>query len=142
LIRVVARKPRVESALNIDEADRHVRELHTLSADERIYFFEVELADASEFAVTIHVTGERIGQHSILKTRSPVVANAIAAVLLQLEKATGKVPHVYFNWNEGRPVDNLFRFLFLGEGDTAPLTREVLRRAVADPTRRPIVHVS
>lgn len=142
LIRLVARKPRAEGATSLDQADRDIRALHTLSPDETIYFFEVELADASEFAVTLQVKGERVGHHCILTARSPVVANAIAAVLLQLEKVTGKVPHVYFNWNEGRPIDNLFRFVFLGEGDTAPLTREVIRRAVADPNRRPIVHVS
>jgi hypothetical protein len=142
LIRLVARKPRPENAQTLDEVDRSMREMHTLSADETIYFMEVQLVDASEFAATIHVHGERIGKHRVLKARSPVVANTIAAVLLHLESSTGKVPHVYFSWNEGRPVDNLFRFLFLGEGDTAPLTREVLRRAVTDPARRPIVHVS
>lgn len=142
LIRLVARKPRTETAESLDEVDRCIREMHTLSTEETIYFFEVQLADASEFAVNVKVTGERVGKHCILKARSPVVANTIAAVLLELEKFMGKVPHVYFSWNEGRPVDNMFRFLFLGEGDTAPLTREVLRRAMPDPARRPVVHVS
>ncbi len=34
---------------------------------------------------------------------------------------------------------NIFRFLFLGEGDAAPLTHEVLRKAVRDfaQARRP-----
>ncbi len=142
IIRLVARKPRNETAESLDDADRWIREMHTLSSDETLYFIEVQLADASEFAVTVQVTGERIGRHAILKARSPVVANTIAAILLNLEKMTGKVPHVYFSWNEGGPIYNLFRFLFLGEGDTAPLTREVLRRAMADPMRRPVVHVS
>jgi hypothetical protein len=142
LIRLVARKPRIDTAENLDSMDRSIRERHTLSQQETIYFFEVQLVDASEFRVTAKVTGERIGRHRVLKACSPVVANTIAAVLMQLEKRTGKVPHVYFSWNEGRPITNLFRFLFLGEGDTAPLTREVLRRAILDPAKRPIVHVS
>ena len=88
------------------------------------------------------MTGSRLGRHSILRAKSPVVANAIAATLIHLEKITGQVPHAYFEWNEGTPINNLFRFVFLGEGDTAPIAHEVLRRAIPNPERRPIIHVS
>ena len=71
-----------------------------------------------------------------------MVANSIAAVLMHVEKVTGRVPHIYFKWTEGNPVANMFRFLFLGEGDAAPITHEVLRKAVPDIARRPVVHVS
>ena len=57
-------------------------------------------------------------------------------------KRTGNVPHAYFKWKDGNPVANAFRFVFLGEGDAAPLTHEVLRRAVKDPDHLPVIHVS
>ncbi|HZS55023.1 MAG TPA: amino acid permease [Bryobacteraceae bacterium] len=142
LIRLVSRKPRPETEADLDEADRTLRYVHNLSPDERVYFFEVELGDASSFEETLVVRGERVGKHSVLRARSPVVANAIAAMLIYLEQTTGKPPHGYFAWNEGTPIGNIFRFLFLGEGDVAPLVREVLRRAVPNPKERPLVHVS
>ena len=36
---------------------------------------------------------------------------------------------------------NLLKFLFYGQGEIAPTTREVLRRAEPDRSRRPKVHV-
>jgi len=35
----------------------------------------------------------------------------------------------------------LLKYIAFGEGDTAPVTHEVLRQAVRDPNMRPIVHV-
>ncbi len=142
VIRLIARRPRKESEPALDAVDSKVRYFHSLSAEECICFFEVERGDASEFQEQLSVTGEKVGKHRVLRARSPVVANAIAALLIYLEKDTGQVPHVYFKWHEGNPIANLFAFLFFGEGDTAPLTHEVLRRAVQDPKHRPIVHVS
>lgn len=142
VMRLIARKPRFETAESLDTVDRAVRFAHNLPPDARLYFVEVERGDASEFRDVLQVTGERQGRHTILRARSPVVANAIAAMLIHFESATGRVPHAYFEWNEGNPVWNLFRFIFLGEGDTAPLTHEVLRRAIPDAKHRPVVHVS
>lgn len=71
-----------------------------------------------------------------------MIANAIAVMLIQLEKTTGRVPHAYFKWTEGNPIGNLFRFMLLGEGDVAPITHEVLRRAIRDVKHRPVIHVS
>lgn len=142
LIRVIARRPHVETEAALDAVAQYTRETYGLSPDEQIFFLEIERGDASQFEGALCVTGGKLGKHSVLRASSPVVANAIAAFLIYLEKRTGKVPHVYFHWTEGNPIGNLIRFLILGEGDVAPLAREVLRRAVPDPKHRPIVHVS
>ncbi len=142
IIHLVARRPRIETAEGLDLMDIEVRRFHNLSPNERIYVFQIVRSDASDFTECLKVTAESVGKHVVLKAASPVVANAVAAMLIHLEKTTGKVPHAYFKWTEGNPIGNLFQFLFLGEGDVAPIAHEVLRRAVTDPVHRPIIHVA
>jgi hypothetical protein len=141
VIRLIARKPGDDREEALDLKDKEVRWAHNIAPEERIYFFEVERGDASTFEKTLQITGQRIGSHVVLRAQSPAVANSIAALLIHLEHFTGKLPHAYFNWSEGNPMGNLLRFIFLGEGDVAPVTHEVLRRAIPDPQRRPLVHV-
>lgn len=108
---------------------------------EPILFFEVTPGDASEFSGVLRIRGENVDGFRVLRTESPAVPNAIAAFLLYLRNETGKLPHVYFGWSEGNPLSYLLKYIAFGEGDTAPVTHEVLRQAEKDPERRPIVHV-
>jgi hypothetical protein len=142
VIRLVAHRPRMQSADAFDLLDQEVRRIHGLSPEERVYIFEVERRDASEFTECLRVTSECVGKHVVLKAGSPVIANALAAMLIHLEKTTGQVPHAYCKWTEGNPIGNIFKFLFFGQGDVAPIAQEVLRRAVPDLKHRPIVHVA
>ncbi len=140
-IRLIAWNPR-NTSQDREQAKMELRALHGLVHDEFIYFVEVQRGDTSEFTETVAVQGFREGSNRVLRARSAAVANAIAALLIQLKQATGCIPQVYFHWTDVDPIVNLMRFIFLGEGDTAPLTHEILRRAIKDPAQRPIVHVS
>ena len=106
-----------------------------------VVFYEIETGDASEFKGRLMIRGIDIEGYKILRTQAPAVPNAIAAFLLYLRDKTGKIPHVYFGWSEGNPIMYLARYILLGEGDTAPVTREILRQAEPDPEMRPNVHV-
>jgi len=106
-----------------------------------ILFYEIDVGDASEFAGKLQISGLDVGGFKILRTKSPAVPNAIAALLLHIRDTTNKIPHVYFGWSEGNPIKYLIRYILFGEGDTAPVTREILRQAEPDPELRPSVHV-
>jgi hypothetical protein len=113
---------------------------HIPSSDP-VLFYEIELGDASEFKGKLKIRGVDIDGYKILRTSAPAVPNAIAALLMHLRDKTGKIPHVYFGWSEGNPASYLVRYILFGEGDTAPVTREILRQAEPDPELRPNVHV-
>ena len=61
--------------------------------------------------------------------------------MLYLRDKSKCIPHLYLGWTEGNPFVYILRYLFLGEGETAPVTREILRKAEPNPQIRPKVHV-
>jgi hypothetical protein len=140
-VRIIAHRPDKRTEEEYDKKERQAREDHSLDQGEPVLFLEVSQGDASEFREEIYVRGVLVGRHRILRCKSPAVPNAIAALLVHLRDRTGRIPHAYFGWTEGNPVTYVLKYLFLGEGDTAPVTREVLRRTIRQPLDRPRVHV-
>ena len=107
-----------------------------------VIFLEVYPADSSNFEEDLLVEGHSVHGYRVLRVRSGNVPNTLATILLTIRDLTGVVPSIYFEWTEGDPVSNMFRFLVTGVGEVAPVTREVLRQAERDRGRRPEVHVS
>jgi hypothetical protein len=140
-VRIITNRIDRGDALEYEQKEKEKRTDNHIPAGAPILFFEVTPGDASEFSGVLKVRGEKVDRFQILRTESPAVPNAIAAFLLFLRNETGKLPHVYFGWSEGNPVSYLLKYIAFGEGDTAPVTHEVLRQAEKDPEQRPIVHV-
>lgn len=140
-IAIIAHEPlRTSQEAYRDKLASAIEVSHLPLAQEAL-FLEVIVDDSSDFETELYVRGVVRHGYRILEVHGPVVPNTIASVLLHIRDVTGLMPHIYFRWTEGNPVTNLLRFLFLGEGEIAPVTREVLREAVPEVTNRPWVHV-
>jgi hypothetical protein len=124
--------------------EEETRTVHKLTEDEASFIFlEVSLTDPSDFAdEAVHIAGAEVdGGFRVLRCESPAIPNAIAALLLHLRDKTGTMPHAYFGWTEGHPLAYVFKYIFLGEGETAPVCREILREVERNPKRRPVIIV-
>ncbi|MCX5284841.1 amino acid transporter [Streptomyces sp. NBC_00198] len=141
-IRFIANEPDNRDITEYREKIEQIRADHDLPAQEDFVFLEVTVLDPSEFESVMNVRGEVLhGRYRILTLESSSIPNALAALLLHVRDTTGCIPHVYFEWTEGNPFTNFLRFFLFGQGEVAPVTREVLREAEPDRTRRPRVHV-
>lgn len=140
-VRVIANHPDERNTREYLLKEREEREASHIPSRDPVLFLEVTVQDASDFASPVQVTGEEIGGFRVLRAEGTAIPNTIAAVLLAMRDVLGKPPHAYFGWVEGNPLQYLARFIFFGEGDIAPTTREILRQAEPDPSKRPVVHV-
>jgi hypothetical protein len=141
VVRIIANRPDTGTVAEYDGKLREAYESHHLTETHAVLIVEVRLTDASEFVDRLVVHGVTVGKHRILRCTSLAIPNALAALLLHIRDRTGEPPHAYFGWTEGNPIAYLLKFLALGEGDVAPVTREVLRQAEPDPERRPRIHL-
>ena len=141
VMRLVARRLTGKPTDEFPELSSCIREAHHIPENEKLVFLEAEAGDTSDFDFVLCVQGRWENGHPVLRTCTPSIPNAFAAVLIDITKRTDKLAHIYFTWPEGNPLVLVFRFLFFGDGYTAPMTHEILREAVPTPERRPLVHV-
>ncbi|HEY5834144.1 MAG TPA: amino acid transporter, partial [Streptomyces sp.] len=141
-IRFIANEPDRRDPAEYRDKIHQIRADNDIPAEEDFVFVEVTVRDASEFESAVTVRGQVLhGRYRVLTLDGTSVPNALAALLLHVRELTDTKPHIYFEWTEGSPFANFLRFLLFGQGEVAPVTREVLREAEPDRDRRPRVHV-
>ncbi|MFF4398241.1 amino acid transporter [Streptomyces sp. NPDC001480] len=140
-IRFLANEPGERDKAEYRDKINQIRADNDLPEQEDFIFAEVTVTDPSEFEAELSVRGEVLhGRYRVLTLESSSVPNALAALLLHVRDTTGCIPHIYFEWTEGAPLANFLRFFLFGQGEVAPVTREVLREAEPNRERRPRVH--
>ncbi|WP_051809682.1 APC family permease [Actinoplanes subtropicus] len=141
-IRLVANEPDSRDVREYSEKIAQILADNDMADDRDVIFVEVTVSDASDFETDLPVRGEVMHhRYRVLRLESSSVPSALAALLLWIRDTTHRRPHVYFEWTEGSPVANFVRYLIFGQGEVAPVTREMLRQAEPDRSRRPHVHV-
>ncbi|WP_234698343.1 amino acid transporter [Lacisediminihabitans changchengi] len=141
-IRIIANEPDDGSAQEYNSKNKDERHHSHIPEKDKVIFLEVHKSDSSDFEEDLVVRGVDKHGYRVLEVRSGNIPNTIAAVLLRIRDETDVVPTIYFEWSEGSPISNLFKYLITGVGDVAPVTREVLRESEPNMKRRPSVHVS
>ncbi|MFC9930682.1 amino acid transporter [Streptomyces sp. NPDC127190] len=140
-IRFIANEPGARDKAEYRDKVEQIRADNDMPEQEDFVFVEVTVTDPSEFEAGLTVRGEVLhGRYRVLTVESSSIPNALAALLLHVRDMTGCTPHMYFEWTEGNPFTNFLRFFLFGQGEVAPVTREVLREAEPDRDRRPRVH--
>jgi hypothetical protein len=140
-IRLVAHEAVVGDAADFRHSVARVVEDNDIPAGSDVLLVEVSVTDPSDFEDDLLVRGRVVhGHYRVLTVESSSIPSALAALLLEIRDRTGRRPHVYFAWAEGNPTLNFLRYLCFGQGQLAPVTREILRRQEPDPQRRPHVH--
>ncbi|MEV6736268.1 amino acid transporter [Streptomyces sp. NPDC051104] len=141
-IRFIANEPDNRDLVEYRDKIEQIRNDNDLPPQEDFVFVEVTVRDPSEFESSMTVRGEVMhGRYRVLTLESSSIPNALAALMLHVRESTGCIPHIYFEWTEGNPFANFLRFFLFGQGEVAPVTREVLREAEPNRARRPRVHV-
>ncbi|MFJ5519502.1 amino acid transporter [Streptomyces griseoluteus] len=140
-IRFIANEPDRRDKAEYRDKIEQIRQDNDLPDQEDFVFVEVTVTDPSEFESVLTVRGEVLhDRYRVLTLESSSIPNGLAALLLHVRDSTGSIPGMYFEWTEGTPFANFLRFFLFGQGEVAPVTREVLREAEPDRARRPRVH--
>ena len=141
-IHIISHEPNDDTEAEYRNKSRDEHRFGNIPTGPPIIFLEVLPADPSDFEEDLRVHGVAKHGYRVLQVTSGNVPNTIAAVLLEIRDQTGIIPEIYFEWTQDNPISNMFKFLFTGHGEIAPVTREVLRESEPNAKRRPHVHVS
>ncbi|CAN5175744.1 APC family permease [soil metagenome] len=144
----IAKKPNGNTSDCFRSKEAQIRSKHRLPDDGTIVFLEVRKTDSSEFMHDLNVHRVDIDSYTVIHATHGSVSHGIIGFLYFVRDYTHRIPHINMDWTPGNPFDKAAKFIFSGEGDTAPLCRHLidLKENVEGGTkeekeaRKPLVH--
>src|SRR5262249_5945675 len=95
------------------------------------------VGDPSDFFQTpLMRIAEEEGLEVIRVTRCASIPHVLAAIALEF-RHVGRPPEFYSDWSDESPHAANLNFLFFGEGNVPWMVYELVRKAEANPERRP-----
>lgn len=141
-VRIIPNRPEEGDSAEYARKTEEVRRDHDIPADAELLFVEVIVGDASNFTGDVTVKGVMVDGYKVLRCQGIAIPNTIAAIMLHIGQLTGKRPHAYFSWGEQSPLLFLMKYFLSGEGDIAPVCREIIRRVEPNGETRPVIHAA
>jgi len=123
--------------------EEEARQRNSIQIEEGGFIFlEIDTTDPNTGKSVVEVKGVVLGDYMIFRCKCQSAPVAIASILLAIRNKTNKIPHVFMGWTDAHPLSYAWKFILFGEGETAPLTRDLIRRIEPQESKRPYIHVA
>ncbi|HEX3598987.1 MAG TPA: hypothetical protein VHU84_02520, partial [Lacipirellulaceae bacterium] len=134
--------PHRPGLISLAEKSESLKHEYYLDPAVPIFFIEVLMGDPSNFYQKPAVKIERDGNLEVIRLSQCVsVSHVLAALCLEMCRDNGTPPEIIFGWSDENPLAANLHFLFLGEGNIPWMVKELVRKAIPDPTRQPRIRI-
>ena len=134
--------PHRPGLISVTERSENLKREYYLNPTVPILFIEVLMGDPSNFYQKPLLKIERNGDLEIIRVSHCVsTSHVLAALCLEMCRDNGTPPEIIFGWSLENPLAANLNFMLLGEGNVPWMVKELVRKAIPDPTRQPRVRI-
>ncbi len=134
--------PHRPGLISLAEKCANLKRDYRLDPATPLFFVEVVLGDPSNFYQKPLMKIEQDGELEVIRLSHCVsISHVLAAICLELNRGNQCPPEIIFGWSQETPLAANLNFLLLGEGNIPWMVKELVRKAMPDPTRQPRIRI-